>query len=73
MTTITKRQGERWTATKKLGVIEMIDAGLMTPADVLWRYLISPEELAEWRRFYAAAGIEGLRAKRMDTRKRLWR
>jgi hypothetical protein len=72
MTAVAERQERRWTATKKLGVLEMIDEGLMTPAEALQRDGISPEELAEWRRFYAAAGTEGLRV-RYQKRKRLWR
>jgi hypothetical protein len=64
---------ERWTAAKKLGVLMMIDAGVLTPAEAQQRDGISPEELAEWRRGYAAGGYKGLRARRMDRRKRLWR
>jgi hypothetical protein len=35
MTTVAERQEQRWTATKKLGVLEAIDEGLLTPAEAL--------------------------------------
>jgi hypothetical protein len=72
MTIVAERQEQRWTARVKLAVLQVIDEGLLTPHEAEQRYGISPEELAEWRRFYAAAGTEGLRV-RYQKRKRLWR
>lgn len=58
-----------WTARRKLRTLERIDAGLMT-AETIDRYGLSAEELAAWRRDYAAHGLAGLRATRVQNYRR---
>ena len=50
----------RWTARRKEEIIVSLEAGLITIADAQKRYGLSDEELAAWRRDYAAHGRPGL-------------
>lgn len=52
---------ERWTFRRKAELVENLAAGRISPVDVA-EMGISDEELAEWQRLYAEAGIKGLRA-----------
>jgi Protein of unknown function (DUF1153) len=50
----------RWTARRKEEIIISLEAGLITIADAQKGYGLSDEELAAWRRDYAARGRPGL-------------
>jgi hypothetical protein len=55
----------RWTASRKAELIRAIDAGKLPAAEAQAPpFNISAEEMAEWRRQYAADGIRGLRVTR---------
>jgi hypothetical protein len=64
--------GARWTPQRKADLIAAILGGVITLDEAKARYALTIEELSEWRRGLAAAGVRGLKAtKRIGTRKEL--
>lgn len=51
----------RWVASRKLTVVRAVVHGLMSEAEVLERYALSPEELALWRSAVETHGEKGLK------------
>ena len=51
----------RWTARRKGAVIVGLELGLITTAEAQKQYGLSDDELAGWKRDYAAHGRLGLR------------
>jgi hypothetical protein len=51
----------RWVASRKATVVAAVVHGLMTEAEALERYALSPEEFALWRDGVAQHGIQGLK------------
>lgn len=56
----------RWTAMRKAAVVAAVESGAMNPAEACARHGLSAEELAAWRRDYAAHGANGLRASQLQ-------
>jgi transposase-like protein len=56
------RVGVRWTARRKAEVLKRIADGQLSDAAACATHGLSPEELAAWRRDFAAHGEDGLRA-----------
>ena len=53
---------QRWTAKRKKEILDQIDAGEISEADIRGPpYEISADELAEWRDRIATHGFTGLR------------
>ena len=52
----------RWVASRKLAVMRMIDARLLTFEEACRQYHTTAEELASWRARYQAYGPAGLHA-----------
>ena len=63
----------RWTAWQKVAVIRAVRNGLLTPAEVRARYLLSEEELAAWQADFDRNGIAGLQQKSLRQRRRYHR
>ncbi len=67
-------QAVRWTAARKAQVVSAVSLGLLTEEDVLQRFSISSEEIADWRhrlRLYGLRGLHGFRElKRRDQHER---
>ena len=62
--------GARWTPQRKADLIAAILGGVITLDEAKARYALTTEELSEWRRGLAAAGVSGLKAtKRVRSRK----
>ena len=59
--------GGRWTPQRKADLIAAILGGVITLDEAKARYALTTEELSEWRRGLAAAGVSGL--KRVPRRK----
>jgi hypothetical protein len=53
-------QAVRWTAARKAQVVSAVSLGLLTEQDVLQRFSISSEEIADWRRRLLLHGFRGL-------------
>ena len=60
----------RWTAWQKAAVIRAVRNGMLTPAEVRARYLLSDEELASWQADFDRSGIAGLQQKSLRQRRR---
>jgi hypothetical protein len=60
----------RWTAWQKVAVLRAVRNGLLTPAEVCARYLLSAEELAGWQADFERNGISGLQQKSLRQRRR---
>ncbi len=56
----------RWTPRRKAEIVVAINEGLITEAEAKVRYGVSDEELATWKRDFAALGWEGLRVTRLQ-------
>jgi transposase-like protein len=52
----------KWSPKRKAGVVIAVASGGMTAEQACATYDLSEEELAGWRRDYAAHGVAGLRA-----------
>jgi hypothetical protein len=61
----------RWIAKRKADLIARIDSGEISEAEALRLYHLSPDELAEWRRFYAEDGVWGLMEKQISQRRHI--
>lgn len=61
----------RWTARGKADILKRIDDGTLTDKSVWNLFEISTEELAEWRRNFAARGIAGLRVTKRQPSRRM--
>ena len=59
----------RWTAWQKVAVIRAVRNGLLTPAEVCARYLLSEEELAGWQADFERGGLAGLQQKSLRERR----
>jgi len=59
----------RWTAWQKVAVIRAVRNGVMTPAEVCARYLLSEEELASWQSDFDRSGLAGLQQKSLRERR----
>jgi hypothetical protein len=59
----------RWTAWQKVTVIRAVHNGVLSPAEVRARYLLSEEELAAWETDFARNGIAGLQQKSLRKRR----
>jgi hypothetical protein len=59
----------RWTAWQKVAVIRAVRNGLLTPAEVCARYLLSEEELADWLANFDHSGLTGLQQKSLRERR----
>ncbi len=58
-------QAVRWTAARKAQVVSAVSLGLLSEQDVLQRFSISSEEIADWRqrlRLNGFRGLQGFRA-----------
>jgi hypothetical protein len=53
---------QRWTACRKLALLDAMDMGVISQAEAAEIYQISYEELAEWLRRRAIGGKSALRA-----------
>ncbi|QYX58576.1 DUF1153 domain-containing protein [Roseovarius sp. SCSIO 43702] len=51
----------RWVASRKLAVVRGVLYGLISEADALTKYELSPEEFQEWVRAVGRHGEEGLK------------
>ncbi len=60
----------RWTAWQKVAVIRAVRNGVLTPAEVRARYLLSAEELAAWQADFDRNGLAGLQQKSLRQRRR---
>jgi hypothetical protein len=60
----------RWSAWQKVAVIRAVRSGLLTPAEVRARYLLSEEELAAWQADFDRNGLSGLQQKSLRQRRR---
>ena len=60
----------RWTAWQKVAVIRAVRNGILSPADIRARYLLSEEELAAWQADFDRSGIAGLQQKSLRQRRR---
>ena len=58
--------GDRWTPRRKRAVIEALDAGQISMADVCERYTMTPEELNAWVKMFLRHGLYGLRGTRLQ-------
>lgn len=58
--------GIRWVASRKMAVLNRIDAGELSVEDAYAQFELSPEELAEWRARYERYGKLGLRTTRLQ-------
>ena len=61
----------RWIAKRKADLIARIDSGEISEAEALRLHQLSPEELAEWRHFYAKDGVWGLMEKQIPQRRHI--
>lgn len=59
----------RWSAKGKLDVMKRLDNGVLSEHFVRNILEISDDELAEWRRDYAARGIHGLKTTKRTPRR----
>jgi Protein of unknown function (DUF1153) len=59
----------RWTDWQKVAVIRAVRNGLLTPAEVCARYLLSEEELADWLANFDRSGLAGLQQKSLRERR----
>jgi hypothetical protein len=59
----------RWTAWQKAAVIRAVRSGILTPAEVRARYMLSEEELAAWQADFDRNGISGLQQKSLRQRR----
>lgn len=55
------RNTQRWVKSRKLAVIQAIEAGVLSDEQACQRYEISPEELDSWKRLTRRYGPEALR------------
>lgn len=53
-------QAVRWTAARKAQVVSAVSLGLLSEQDVLQRFSISSEEIADWRHRLRLHGFRGL-------------
>lgn len=51
-----------WTASRKVALLNFLDAGLMAEAEACQRFALSTEELAGWRVRLERYGRQGLNA-----------
>jgi len=59
----------RWTAWQKVAVIRAVRNGMLSPAEVCARYLLSEEELAAWQTDFDRNGLSGLQQKSLRQRR----
>lgn len=66
------QRGVRWVASRKLALLQDIDAGRITEATAMRRYSLSQEELDAWRRDAATgrSAVDGLKLKHLQERRR---
>ena len=57
---------KRWVARRKAEVVAAVNGGLLTATEVCALYGLTEEELAEWQRAIAQAGLPGLRVTRLQ-------
>jgi hypothetical protein len=60
----------RWTAWQKAAVVRAVRDGVLAPAELRAKYLISEEELAAWQLDFERNGIGGLQQKSLRQRRR---
>jgi hypothetical protein len=59
----------RWTAWQKVAVIRAVRNGILSPAEIRRRYMLSDEELAAWQADFDRNGISGLQQKSLRQRR----
>lgn len=60
----------RWTAWQKVAVIRAVRNGVLTPAEMRARYMLSAEELDGWSADFDRNGLAGLQQKSLRQRRR---
>lgn len=58
--------GRRWTAQRKIDLMNDIAAGEITRLAAFTRYGVTDDELHAWERQWAAHGTEGLKATKLQ-------
>lgn len=60
------KPGQRWSPSRKAGVVEAVRIGRLTLDEACKRYELSVEEFIAWQKAIIAHGIPGLRATRLQ-------
>src|SRR5215469_9528519 len=61
---------KRWVARRKAAVLAALRSGAITIEEASRRYELSEEEIGAWQRAFDAHGLPGLRATRLQGRRR---
>ena len=56
----------RWVVRRKAAVVAAVEGGKITLEEACRRYQLTEEEFRAWQRAYAAHGLPGLRATRLQ-------
>lgn len=70
MTDLPPPNTKRWVARRKAAVLAALRSGALTIEEARQRYELSEEELRAWQRAFDAHGLPGLRATRLQGRRR---